>query len=301
MVETAESRNRFIESLLNFIREHRLDGITYDWLYPNKRPVRPPDTRDVEKFNILLEETLNAFRVDAKNRNTNRYQLSVAVSGHEGIITSSYDVPKIAELADWVEVIMHSFWGPWKKVTGSPTAMTGDTPTLPQSLQMWLMKGMPRNKIHLGISAYGRTYELTGENQYGLGAAVSGPGAAGLYTREKGVLSYFEICNDPWTHKTSWYKSGTMTPFASRGNLWVGYDSLQSIKFKLEQLVIKYDLKGATVWALDLDDFGGLCNEGMFPVLNVVHEVLSNASGRGKSINLLFFATKIPLGTRKKK
>jgi len=47
---------------------------------------------------------------------------------------------------------------------------------------------------------------------------------------------------------------GTMGPYAYRGNQWVSFDDQEMIRFKSE-FVVRNDLGGAMIWALDLDDF----------------------------------------------
>lgn len=45
-----------------------------------------------------------------------------------------------------------------------------------------------------------------------------------------------------------------MGPYAYRGNQWVSFDDQDMIRFKSE-FVVRNDLGGAMIWALDLDDF----------------------------------------------
>jgi len=47
---------------------------------------------------------------------------------------------------------------------------------------------------------------------------------------------------------------GRMGPYAYRGNQWVSFDDQDMIRFKSE-FVVRNDLGGAMIWALDLDDF----------------------------------------------
>lgn len=74
---------------------------------------------------------------------------------------------------------------------------------------------------------YGRSFTLANKNQNGLGAATIGPGTAGPYTREGGMLGYNEICE--------FFKQGGWTillneeqrvPYAYKGDQWVGYDDV---------------------------------------------------------------------------
>lgn len=56
----------------------------------------------------------------------------------------------------------------------------------------WNSSGVPKEKLIIGLATYGRTFTLSG-SQTGIGAAASGPGIKGQYTREAGVISYYEV------------------------------------------------------------------------------------------------------------
>lgn len=62
--------------------------------------------------------------------------------------------------------------------------------------------GADRSKIVVDIPMYGQSYRLASPNRAQLGAPASGPGAAGEYTQQPGMLAYYEICrrieNDNW-------------------------------------------------------------------------------------------------------
>ena len=53
--------------------------------------------------------------------------------------------------------------------------------------------GVPKEKLLVGMSSYGRCFSLSNANVNGLGAPASGPCPAGKYTREAGILAYYEV------------------------------------------------------------------------------------------------------------
>lgn len=61
------------------------------------------------------------------------------------------------------------------------------------SVNYWLDKGMPREKIVLGLALYGRGYKLTDKHMNKIGAPTLGASAAGNYTNEAGALAFFEV------------------------------------------------------------------------------------------------------------
>jgi hypothetical protein len=154
--------------------------------------------------------------------------------------------------------------------------MDGSGPTVHKVIKAWMKGGMPANKINLVLASIGRTFKLKNPTDNKLGAVVTGPGDAGMYTKSKGVLAYYEICARNWTNVTLWKNSLALTPYASEGNLWVGYDDMGSMRYKVEKIVLEMNLNGITFWALDWDDFAGkMCKSGKFPLLNEVKKALT--------------------------
>ncbi|CAF0901301.1 unnamed protein product, partial [Didymodactylos carnosus] len=100
-------------------------------------------------------------------------------------------------------------------------------------------------------------------------------GEAGPYTKEEGILAYFEICQklraNNWT--TEW-DHDSQAQYAYYENQWVGYDSLGSATLKVIWAKT-LGLGGAMLWTLDYDDYTGLfCGRGMFPFTKRVHETM---------------------------
>ncbi len=53
------------------------------------------------------------------------------------------------------------------------------------------------------------------------------------YTREAGFLAYYEICQKLQMGWTRVWNEEQKVPYAYNGNEWVGYEDIQSLKFKV--------------------------------------------------------------------
>ncbi|KAI3356870.1 hypothetical protein L3Q82_003515 [Scortum barcoo] len=142
-------------------------------------------------------------------------------------------------------------------------------------MKYWRDQGAPPQKLNLGLAAYGRTFTLFSASR-GVGAPVSGPGEKGNYTNEDGFWAYYEICfhgEGLTTHMIA----DQGVPYATKDNLWVGYDNKESLKTKVSYLK-QNNFGGAFVWSLDLDDFKGqFCKEGNYPFISHLHNLLVQA------------------------
>ena len=167
----------------------------------------------------------------------------------------------------------HDLHGKWEKQTGHHSALKGipgDKLTVTYAVDYWVKHGMPPSKIALGMGTYGRAFKLVNQGNNGLGAAASGDPPAGQYTGESGFLSYYEICNKGLTVVSG---NVALSPYGYAGHLWVGFDDPESLKLKVDFLKAK-GLRGAMFWAIDLDDFQNICDQGKYPLLSAVAEAL---------------------------
>ena len=55
-------------------------------------------------------------------------------------------------------------------------------------------KGAPKSKLIVGIPFYGQSFSTKG-GATSYGAETSGPGDAGRWTKQRGMLAFYEICS----------------------------------------------------------------------------------------------------------
>lgn len=128
---------------------------------------------------------------------------------------------------------------------------------------LWHSLGCPKHKLIVGMAFYGRTYTLGSASNSGLHAPVkkwdTNGGKPGRFTNESGFLSYFEFCQEEDAWRIEYDQIGEC-PYAVKGDQWVGYENEHSLEVKMAWLrENKYG--GAMIWALDLDDYRGVCGQ----------------------------------------
>jgi len=265
MVANKATRKTFIDSAILFLKKYNFNGLSYDWEWPGNRG--SPAT-DKHKFTLLLQETYKAFQIDSKYHNTEPFMLTVSVGAGPKVIAKAYEISQISQYVNWVTIMTYDLHGSFENTTGCSTAMKGKSPTVPESVEVFLKGGMPADKILLGIAAYGRSFQLANAQNNGLNETANGPGLPGKYTMAGGTLAFYEICSYDWSSETTYVVSEAGAPYASKGTQWVGYDTMSSIHNKITTLVNVKKLRGFGFWALDEDDFTGtMCNFGKYPLL----------------------------------
>lgn len=275
MVATASSRRTFIQSTLSFLQKYGFDGLDLDWEYPTKRGGKPQDKQD---FAILVKELKEAFAGEG-------YLLTAAVPAGKSNIDDGYDAGSLAINLDFINLMSYDLHGSWDRKTGenSPLYPSSTDTGARRQLNMdwvanyWAEKGVPRNKIIIGMATYGRTFTLANHQQTAIGAPTTGPGTPGKYTREAGFMSYYEICQEMETRGTQRWDDEQKVPYYYNGKLWVGFDNVRSITEKVNWLKTK-GYGGAMIWALDLDDFKQICKSShrAYPLLSVIYDLLTS-------------------------
>jgi len=279
MSSTAANRKTFIDSTISFVRSHGYDGLDVDWEYP--------DASDKENFVQFLKEIRQAFEQESVSSGKPRLLITIAGSAGLGTIQVGYDIPNIAKYIDFIDLMTYDYHGAWETHTGlvAPLFSRPDDDATTKAWNVnftalyWASMGMPRNKIVIGIPFYGRGWKLADPLMSGVNAPTSGPSPPAHYTLQSGIAAYYEICglvNEEGTKRT--LDPYQYEPYiATSDGIWMGYDDTESIIYKMNWLK-QNGFGGAMIWALDMDDFNGICPQHggqKYPLLNTINKVLS--------------------------
>ncbi|MTD53493.1 glycoside hydrolase family 18 protein [Amycolatopsis pithecellobii] len=248
--QAAQNPAAFADSCYNLLHDPRwagvFDGIDIDWEYPNACGLSC-DTSGTSAFTNLMSALRSRFGNELVTA-------AITADGTSGGKIDAADYGGAAQYADWYNVMTYDYFGgfdpdgptaphsPLTSYNGIPTAgFYADA-----AIQKLKSKGVPANKLLLGIGFYGRGW--TGVTQSAPGGAATGP-APGKY--EAGIEDYKLLT-------TRCPVTGTIagTAYAFCGNEWWSYDTPSTIGGKIGY-AREQGLGGAFVWELSGDTPGG--------------------------------------------
>eukprot|EP00056_Hartaetosiga_gracilis_P001765 m.47452 g.47452 ORF g.47452 m.47452 type:complete len:833 (-) comp10766_c0_seq4:70-2568(-) len=253
LVEDSVLRANFIEGLILFLRQHDFDGVDLDWEFPAVES-RGGIAADKANFGTLVKEMRDAFDAETSDPDA-RLLITVAVAPSRYIADVAYDITKISNNADFVNLLSYNYHGPWHSTTGPHTPLwTSDGENIQETVAYWIINGTPRRKLLVGLAAYATGWTLLFEELNGIGAEASGPSRRAPYTLEDGNAAYFEVAQYVRNGYVEVKDNTTVSAYAYFNNQWYSYDNANTIREKVEY-VMDMNLGGAFIWSVDQDDF----------------------------------------------
>jgi chitinase len=193
MAKDPVKRNKFVNSAVALLKEHDFDGLDVNWEYPSNRD----GDRRVDKANfiLLLTQLKKAFEPHG-------FLLSSAVAPVKKTIDSAYDIKKLNELLDIINVMTYDYHGGWEDRLGH-NAPLNKRPDEQNQLSLrlnvnftvnyYIEKGLDKKKMVMGMPFYGRAWTLQSADKVNLNDKAKGLSPAGLISGEEGVLGYNEV------------------------------------------------------------------------------------------------------------
>ncbi|KAJ2988998.1 hypothetical protein NUW58_g3690 [Xylaria curta] len=227
MASSASGRQKFIDSLQNFMQTYGFDGVDLDWEYPAADD-RGGKKSDFGNFPELIAEMKSSFG--------GSYGISLTLPSSFWYL-QHFDVVTMQEYVDWDS--SNRFTGPYIRPHTNLTEIT-------DGLSLLWRAGVKPEKVVLGLGWYGRSFTLAdpgchvpnGVCQFTAGAA---PGEC---TESSGTLSNAEI------------KRILDTSTGVEDDQWVSYDDGITMQQKIKT-ANDLCLGGTMIWALDQDNSDG--------------------------------------------
>jgi chitinase len=243
MTRNPGAEDRFVKAVLGLVETFDYDGIDLDWEYPDT-------AEEVAGFGRLARRFRGALDALASAKQREMLQ-TIAVSSHPGTLKWLSNELLLSTM-DWVNVMTYDMAGDWTDYAGhhAPLHASPRQPGQPNSceatIQHLLDRGMPPERLALGIPLYGRGF--AGAEPYGP-AKKPAPGArqpGGNYNRLVALQNEhgWKKIRDEQT-KVPWL-------IGPDGNGVIGFDDPESVALKT-RWAMSLELRGVFFWEIAAD------------------------------------------------
>lgn len=264
---TRDSRGRFIQSVMDFLRRYDLDGLDIDWEYPGMvgagHRFRPEDR---ENFTRLLREMRERF--DRETRKTHRQLYLTFAAGSSDEYLAHTEMRKLGRYADTVNLMAYDYVEPGSDpLTGHHAPLFANPAdvrsySIDASVRAFENAGVPADKLLLGLPFYGHTWGDVPDVNHGFlqpGKAVTNSDASFSFIESNmlnhGYVRYWDpIAEAPYLYN-------------SEKHIFVSYEDEESVAAKC-RYVLDHKLAGVMFWDYSGDPAGvllGAINRSLHP------------------------------------
>ncbi|KAJ3992507.1 glycoside hydrolase superfamily [Lentinula boryana] len=284
-VGSAENRTQFVKAITDFAANYSLDGINFDWEYPNHQGIgcNVVNADDTDNFLAFLQE----LRADPVGANLTLSAATALTPFFDSNGTALTNVSAFADIFDFITVMNYDVWGSWSTGVG-PNAPLNDSCAAKANQQgsavsavtAWYTAGMPVEKIVLGVPSYGHSFSVNqtsafvststlelaaypafNTTDFPLGdswdTAATEPDACGLLENNGGVYDFWSLIENGYLDAEGNFTSAfphrfdecSQTPYLyiEDPGLMISFDNAESFTAK-GNFITDYGLAGFAIW-----------------------------------------------------
>ena len=258
---TSETRKKFVESAVDFLRSYDLDGLDVDWEYPGMpgsgHTFRPEDKRN---FTLLLKDLRTRF--DKEEKATGRKLVLTIAAAAFGDYLAHTEMKQVERYVDTVNLMTYDYAMPSVDAITSHNAPLFADPAAPSqlsadaSVRAFENAGVPSRKILLGVPFYSHRWGQVADRNHGLfQPGKPAPGDFAPYgTIQQTMLGH---------GFTRYWDEAASVPYLYSADRqeFVSYEDAESLAVKCAYIKT-HKLGGAMFWQY-LDDPSGALVETM--------------------------------------
>lgn len=225
-----DSMRNFAKSATSLVDEFSLDGIDIDWEYPST-PQQAQQYVEVLKLCRLELDSL------ALRHNLPRDQFDLTIAAPAGDPRNVLSVREMDRYLTYWNLMSYDFAGSWSQVVDHQANLFGGAVSADMAVEFYLGKGVPPQKMILGMPLYGRSFA----NTKGMGKPFQGV-APGDF--ENGVN---DVKNLPLKGSKEHVDSKRVGAYCEGNGVVVSYDNAETMKLKAKYVRSKH-LGGGMWW-----------------------------------------------------
>ncbi|ORZ36861.1 glycoside hydrolase [Catenaria anguillulae PL171] len=268
VARTPEARQKFADSVVQFIEQYGFQGCDLDWEFPGEGGLpenhRHPD--DGKNFTLLAQALRQSLDQLGARRNNQHYILS-ACTAHAEWLYKNLDLPGLGHACDHLLLMTYDAAGAWSKTTAHHAPFS----CIESAVRGYTARGVPAAKLLAGLPLAGRSFGGVCSGNVGAPINKEAPAPG---THAKGIVDYDDLAaNYTQAHGYSWQLDPqAMTPVVFNPNtqVWVTAESEESIMKKAKASVEQLGLSGVFLWELSQDRRAVLTGAAA-KALNIAH------------------------------
>jgi chitinase len=250
MAASATARETFAKTAVKLVTDWGFDGVDLDWEYPDNAP----QAADFEALLAELRKQLSVWTA----RYAQGYHFLLTVASSAG--PSHYNVLNLKAADQYLDswnLMAYDYAGSWDTTSGhqanlfpNPGNAAATKFSSDKAISDYIARGVPANKILLGLPTYGRSFDSTG----GLGQPFLGVGLGSPTLQTPGLWLYKDL---PRPGATELYDTaaGACYSYDPVARELISYDNPLSAKNKATYLKAK-GLAGSFFWEASGDKPG---------------------------------------------
>lgn len=245
---TPKSREIFIETAIDIMKEFELDGLDLDWEYPSYTMAGIKGCKaDKENFTALLRELREAFdKLDSKY-----YMLTIAAGGGDFYL-KGVEIEKIVRYLDYIQLMTYDLRGGFQVLTGHHTNLYSPDIDLfnwsvDNAVEVFSAAGASLDKLVIGVAFYSRMWKGVPDVDHGYVQMAETVGSYGP--------SYGQLVSD-YVDKNGfrrYWDDIAKAPWLFNGDTFISYDDKESIGHKIQYMKDK-GLYGVMYWEYCCDE-----------------------------------------------
>ncbi|EYU31793.1 hypothetical protein ABFS82_11G036400 [Erythranthe guttata] len=248
MTNQPSTRKSFIASSIITARQNRFTGLDLNGVLPST----PEKTANMETFLDEWRKAINSER-ESSNSSTSPLILTLGAKYSPVVGSTEYPVSSISRNFDWVHIRSFDYHVPLQDrfFTGAHAALYDPHSNISTDygVHEWIRRGLPAEKLVLGLPYHGYAWTLVNPNDYAIGAP-----AKGLAITADGSMSYKYI---KWYLNSYGVKpvfnSTYVVNYCKIESFWIGYDDVEAVRAKVTYAKEK-GLLGYSVFQIPNDD-----------------------------------------------
>lgn len=237
MARVEAYRQAFVRNVHAFLTQYSYDGVDIDWEIPNKK--------DMANCTTLMQELRNELPAG-------QWLISMATPSDPRSWGQGFDIPALAPLVDFMNVMTYDFTGSWAGYTGLNSPLFQDpadpiqSGSLKTSMDLYTETyGVPPAELNIGTPFYG--YEFDGADALWAGCADCQVSQQNYGNYIKGLLR-----SPDWQKE---FDQIAKVPYLVNAALpgFISYDDKASTARKTRYVVKQRGFGGIFMWELSAD------------------------------------------------